>query len=253
MQARGTHTILAPALALFMSCSASAQNFPVIVGPASAPSTITAARGTPQRRAAEQALRNLAHRLRANANEAGVKRVMAVDNYSELTDATLGDAFEINLVDPAALLAGKPIDECIRGTGQWRFLVFTHSKPVGIVTIARIGGDWKMVEAGASELAGEIAAVEAQYSAGTPRPQLRFIRSLQAVADFIEVTLPPVAGEPVQRRYVLLMSARAALNGERGGADTASAASAPALSELEFAERLSARVRRGMQDPRFLH
>jgi hypothetical protein len=128
-------------MAIFMSCSTSAQNAQTSVEPPPAPSAIVAAWGTPQRQAAEQALLNpgLARRLTANASEAGTNRVLAIDDYAKLRYATIGDGFEINLIDPEALLAGKPIDECIRGTGQWRFLVLVGGKPVGLLTIARIG------------------------------------------------------------------------------------------------------------------
>ena len=251
---RLSHSILAPAMAIFIACSASAQNASTIVA-SSASNAITAAWGTPQRQAAEQALRDLdrAGRLAANANEAGVNRVLAVDDYSKLRYASIGDGFEVNLIDPADLLAGKPIDECIRGTGQWRFIVLVAGKPVGLLTVARVGDDWKMMEVGASQLADKIAAIAARYAAQTPHPQLRFVRSLQAVADLIEVVPPSVSGQPSPRRYVPLASAP---GGKPADADMTNAASASALSELsepEIKDRLSALVRLGMHDLRFTH
>ncbi len=243
-------TILTPAIALLMSVSASAQSGPAGVDATSPPDSIAAAIGTPQRRAAQEALASLADRLSANSSAVGTGRIMAVDDYAQLRHATLGDGFETNLVDPAALLAGQPIDACIRGTGQWRFVVIAAGKPVGLLTVVRVGGAWKMVAAGASGLAAEIAAVEARYAAGTPppRPRLRFIRSLQAVADFIEVTFLSVAGEPIRRSYVPLASARAALYGEQPPALDISPAAVPAS---EIRGLLVERVRLGMRDVRF--
>ncbi|PMS37081.1 hypothetical protein B0G57_11582 [Trinickia symbiotica] len=250
MHARRSQTILAPAIALLLSCSASAQKSgPTSVDTAPAPVSIAAALGTPQRQAAEAALHGLADRLSANSDANGINRVMAVDDYARLRHASLGDGFEMNIVDPVALLAGQPLDACLRGTGQWRFLVIVAGKPVGLLTVERVGNEWKMVAAGASGLAVEVAGVEARYAGETPRPRLRFIRSLQAVADFIEVTYPSPFGEPVRRSYVPLASARAALYDEQLRTD---GFSAPPLPESEVGSRLIERVRLGMRDPRFM-
>jgi hypothetical protein len=253
MQIARPHSILAPAVAIFISCSVPAQSSPAIIDSAPAPSSITAARGTPQREAAEHALRNLADRLAANEDRTGIDRVMAVRSYSELRHATLGDGFEVNLIDPAQLLAGEPIDACIHGTGQWRFIVLAEGKPVGLLTVTHMHDGWKRVEVGASELAKEVATVEARYARQTPAPGLRFVRSLQAVADFIEVSPAPVSGQPVKAQYIPLRSARVSLGNPRADASATAAAAAPPLAEPEMAAFLRARVRSGMRDLRYMH
>ncbi len=253
MQIARPHLILAPAVAIFMCCSVPAQSANAITDSASAPSSITTAQSTPQREAAEHALRNLADRLTANENRTGIDRVMAVGRYSELQNATLGDGFEVNLIDPAQLLAGEPLDACIHGTGQWRFIVVSDGKPVGLLTVTHTRDGWKWVEVGASELAVEVATVEARYAGQTPAPQLRFVRSLQAVADFIEVMPTPVSEQSVKAQYVPLKSARVPLDNLGADASATSAAAAPPLAEPETAAFLRARVRSGMQDIRFMH
>ncbi|HTI16500.1 MAG TPA: hypothetical protein VL598_02415 [Trinickia sp.] len=244
----GKSHLLAPITALLLSHCALAQSGPINVAAASFSDATAPTSRTPQRQAAEAALRQLRDRLLADATQSGANRVMAGTD-SDLRSATLGDGFEVNLVDPVALLTGKPLETCIRPTGQWRFIVLASGKPIGLLTIARMGGSWKMVEAGASQLAQEIAAVEASYSAQSPRPSLRFVRSLQAVADFMEVTFAPMSGGDVQSSYVLLSSARAALNVEQ--ADALNAVPVETLSASELEDRLKARVALGLQDVRF--
>jgi hypothetical protein len=253
MQIARPRSILAPAVAIFMSCSVPAQSSKAIIDSAPAPSSITTAWGTPQREAAEHALRNLADRLTANEDRTGIDRVLAVGRYSELRHATLGDGFEVNLIDPAQLLAGEPIDACIHGTGQWRFIVVAEGKPVGLLTVTHMRDGWKWVEVGASELSEEVATVEARYARQTPAPRLRFVRSLQAVADFIEVTPAPVSGQSVNAQYIPLRSARVSLDNLRAGASATAAATAPPLAEPEMAAFLRARVRSGMRDLRLMH
>lgn len=214
MQIARPRSILAPAVAIFMSCSVPAQSSKAIIDSAPAPSSITTAWGTPQREAAEHALRNLAERLTANEDRTGIDRVLAVGRYSELRHATLGDGFEVNLIDPAQLLAGEPIDACIHGTGQWRFIVVAEGKPVGLLTVTHMRDGWKWVEVGASELSEEVATVEARYARQTPAPRLRFVRSLQAVADFIEVTPARACFRAVGQRSVHSAKKRACLTGQ---------------------------------------
>ncbi|MEA3120396.1 MAG: hypothetical protein QOI13_3666, partial [Paraburkholderia sp.] len=83
MQIARSRSIFAPAVAIFISCSVPAQSSNSIAASAAAPNSITAAWGTPQREAAEHALRNLADHLTANENRQGIDRVVAVGHYSE--------------------------------------------------------------------------------------------------------------------------------------------------------------------------
>ncbi|HEV3105110.1 MAG TPA: hypothetical protein VGZ01_05420 [Trinickia sp.] len=183
---------------------------------------------------------------------------MAVDDYHALRDAFIGSGFEVNLIDPDALLAGKGIEASTHGSGAWRFVVMLGNKPVGLITVARLQGQWQMVEAGASEMAREVMDVVSRYARVAPSARLRFIRSSQGMADFIEVIQPAEADRAIPPLYVPLFSTQAALDDggavDANGANTAgTSAPAPALAEAEFASDLRASVRRGMRDPRFVH
>jgi hypothetical protein len=209
-------------------------------------STFCEALGTPQRQAALDGLRTLTNRLINSPDAAHATRIMAVDDYRALREASIGSGFEINLIDPDALLAGKDIDSSTHGSGVWRFVVMLGGKTVGLVTVARVQGKWQWVEAGASDMAREVMNVVTRYAGLASSPQLRFIRSLQGVADFIEV-IPSANADPSSSPlYVQLFSNRPAPD-EVGGALT------PALNEAQLISDLRASVRRGMRDPRFMH
>lgn len=153
------------------------------------------------------------------------------------------------LVDPDALLSGKRLDQSLYGSGAWRFVVMLDGKGVGLITVAFMNGKWTMVEAGASELASELGTVSTRYAQHAPRAQLRFVRSQQAVADFIEVSPPAPDASATPPVYVPLASARALL--ER--LHTNAAAPGATLSDAELGDVLRQSVPRGMRDPRFGH
>ncbi|RKP50749.1 hypothetical protein [Trinickia fusca] len=214
--------------------------------------------GTPQRRAAEEGLAVLTTRLSLPQHAAQATRIFAVDDSRLLRDAVIGYGFEVELVDPNALLAGNSIDASTRESGQWRFVVMLANRPIGLVTVASTHGQWKMVEAGGNELAQEVMTVVGRYRSTSPPARLRFVRSQQGVADFIEVT----PSSPTDRtlstvtpQYVPLLSARMMLG--NSPADTATShtlsASPVALSETDVAPALRESVRRGMHDLRFTH
>jgi hypothetical protein len=196
-------------------------------------------------------LRHLAHELQARPNEAIADRVMAVEDYSQLRDATVGNGFELSVIDPAPLMAGKPVADCIRGTGEWRFVVFAQGQAVGLVAVAQRGGHWQMVYAGASGLAAEIAEVNSLFAARMNHPSFRFVRSLQAVADFIEVTPAHSPSTDSKPFYVPLMSARASLRERDAGGSSPGLAGTMTLSGSAVTELLRGRVRLGVRDPRF--
>lgn len=216
----------------------------------SAAGALSPATGSPQRQAAVDGLAALAAHLPASTPLARANRIFDVDDYRSLREARIGDGFETYLVDPPALLSGKRLDQALYGSGEWRFIVMENGKGVGLITVARMNGQWSMVEAGASELADEVASVAARYARQAPQARLRFIRSPQAVADFIEVssissstTMP---GGPI---YIPLGSARALL----ARANREAAASESGLSETELGEALRPNVKRGSSDLKFTH
>jgi hypothetical protein len=213
---------------------------------AAQPSSI---RASPQRQAALAGLKALAARLPSSMPRSQSNRIFSVDDYRQLSSATIGDGFEMYLVDPHALLSGKRLDQSLYGSGEWRFVVMLDGKGVGLITVAFMNGKWTMVEAGASELAGELGTLSARYAQHAPEAQLRFVRSQQAVADFVEVS--PLASDasatpPV---YVPLASARTML----ARLNTNAATPGATLSDAELGAVLRQTVQRGMRDPRFGH
>ncbi len=212
---------------------------------------LSPALGSPQRQAAEAGLARLTKRLSASASALHVQanRVFDTTGQRGLGKATIGDGFETYLVDPQALLSGKPLDQSLYGSGEWRFVVMANGKGIGLITVARMSGAWTMVEAGASELAGEITAVATQYAQQAPAAQLRFVRSQQAVADFIEVRSASTAGTTNSPVYVPLASARAAL----APREASPLMPGSALSDAQLDDALRQRVQRGMRDLRFGH
>lgn len=215
----------------------------------SASGTLSPAGGTGQRAAAEAGLATLTVRSHASRSAFHANRIFDIAGAQGLDGATLGDGFETYLVDPKLLLSGKRLGESLSGSGEWRFIVVQHGKGIGLITVARINGTWTMVEAGASQLADEIASIAATYAQQAPGARLRFVRSRQAVADFIQVCRPSTADAANSPVYVPLASARTALFAGATGPITAGSA----LSDVQFDDALRESVRRGMLDPRVEH
>jgi hypothetical protein len=205
--------------------------------------------GSAQRRAAEAGLAMLTERRPSSRHAVDASRIFDIADTRALQSATIGDGFEVYFVNPAMLLSGKRLGQSLYGSGVWRFIVMANGKGVGLVTVALLHGRWTMVEAGASELAGEIASIASHYAQPYPGARLRFIRSRQAVADFVEVVLPNATHGWRAPVYIPLASARAALSPL--GAGTVEPASA--LSEAQVDTALRPRVRRGMRDLRTDH
>jgi len=209
---------------------------------------LSPASGTVQRRAAEAGLAMLAERWSSSKSAPGADRIFDIPDNRTLGRAAIGDGFEMYLVDPTALLSGKRLSQSLYGSGEWRFVVMANGKGVGLITVAPMHGKWTMVQAGASELAGEIASIAARYAVQSPGVRLRFIRSRQALADFIEVVLP-AARDSSAPIYVPLISARAML----APLGTDAIAQAAPLSETQVDAALRPRLQRGMRDPRIGH
>lgn len=216
-------------------------------GAASAPGALSSTMDTPQRQAAADGLASLATHLPALAPPSQAHRIFDVDDYRALRNATIGDGFETFLVDPHTLLSGKRLDRALYGSGEWRFVVMANGKGVGLITVARMNGKWQMVEAGASELANEVEAIAARYARQSPQARLRFVRSPQAVADFIEVSTTNAATPTSEPVYVPLTSARALL----ARAHPNATASESNLSETALGDMLRTSVKRGLSDPKF--
>lgn len=220
-------------------------------GNASSPVDFTLALGTPQRDAAERSLAALAEHAMDNDDSRSLSRIFSMDSPGAVRDAAIGYGFEIYLIDAASLLAGNSIDKSLRRTGVWRFLVLIGDRPVGLATVARVRGQWKTVQMGGAGLAADISRAVSDYLRDPSAPRLRFIRSEQGLADFIEVV---AHGEPA---YLPLLSAQELAFSSRpdlaAGASPVAATKREALSEHRIIDALRASIRRGMSDPRFSH
>lgn len=204
---------------------------------------------SPQRRAAVAGLATLVARLPESASGAeGIRRLFGIADDRTLRQARIGEGFQTYLVDPKPLLSGKPVGESVYASGVWRFVVMANGQGIGLITVAPVNGAWTMVEAGASELARDIASVAARYEQQAPTARLRFVRSRQAVADFIEVrpaASPDAKGKLGEPLYVPLMSARTLA--------AAATATGTALTDAQLDDALRQSVRRAMRDPRVGH
>lgn len=241
--------VLCVVAAMLPLCSTALAESDSGAAQASASGMLSPAEGSAQRAAAEAGLATLIARSHARASAFHPNRIFDIAGTQALDGATLGDGFETYLVDPKLLLSGNRLGESLYGSGEWRFIVVLHGKGIGLVTVARVNNAWTMVEAGASQLAGEIASIAAEYPRQTPGAQLRFVRSRQAVADFIQVSRPSTETAAETPVYVPLASARTALFAGAAGPITAGSA----MSDVQFDDALRESVRRGMRDPRVGH
>ncbi|MBU6489259.1 MAG: hypothetical protein KGQ57_15780 [Burkholderiales bacterium] len=216
------------------------------------PGYLAPMRASPQRQAAIAGLATLVARLPTATQPTRENRIFDVDDYRALRDATIGNGFEMYLVDADALMAGKSVEQSLYGSGEWRFIVMQGGRGVGLVTVAQMNGQWKMVQAGASQLADELVAVADRYARLSPRPTLRFIRCQPAVTDVIEVLAQGTTPSSSTTRpfYVPLAGARST---PATSATTAAPLSSPPLSQAELGDALRHRLQRGLRDPRFMH
>jgi len=166
---------------------------------------------TPARAGADLALRNFAAQWGREAGTLPQGFPFDVADVADLADAKVGYGFRVYEADPAALLAGKRLDESLRATATWRFNVTLGGRPIGLMTVVEDAGGWQAVSFGGAGLAKEIDAV-VDARAGAP---MRYVRVNQATADFIAV------GEGGKARYAPLRAARESLrlaaSGKSGG------------------------------------
>ena len=230
---------------------------PVVADEASAssPTDFTLALGTPQREAAERALPSLVEREIGNRHPPLSNRIFSVDPPGALRDAVIGYGFEVYLIDAALLLAGSDIDKSLRRTGVWRFIVMLGDRPIGLVTVARVHGRWKTVQVGGAGLAEDISSAIGGYVRDPSAPHMRFIRSDQGLADFIEVIARGTGTSQAEPAYIPLLSAQELASASRSNstAGAIDASKREALNERRIIDALRASVQRGLTDPRDSH
>jgi hypothetical protein len=116
-----------------------------------------------------------------------------VQAISELRLASIGYGFQMYSPDASAAKRG-PLDQTLVPTGLWRFAVMVGGRSVGLLTLARMSGQTRVVEVGAAKLAASLDALASSHAAkGALR--LRFVRIPAARLDLLEVSYP---GMPLQ-------------------------------------------------------
>jgi hypothetical protein len=148
-----------------------------------------------------------AHQLTVRPGSAPLDFPLEVSDMQDLSQATIGPGFQIYTVDAQELMAGRgDLQAMAKPTGQWRFIISLHGKPIGMATVENVNGQFSTVAYGASVLAKDTDAAMAYYG-NSARSNLRFLRIYQARADFLEVS-GQADGRP---RYAALHSARESL------------------------------------------
>ena len=156
--------------------------------------------------AAQDLARFIQHQQKAHAEALPKGFPLAIDSVADLARLRLGRGFAVYTVDPADIASGSDLSSAAKPTGQWRFVVRLGSRPVGLVTVDQVKGQWQAVSYGAAALADDVDAKMRQH--GTPdRSNLRFVRIFQAHSDFLEVVSPADG----RARLAPLLSARASL------------------------------------------
>ena len=132
---------------------------------------------------------------------------LEVADVQELSQARIGQGFQVHTVPPRELVAGRAdLAAMARPTDSWRFIVQVADRPVGLVTVQKTEGRWQAVSFGGAGLARELEALK-QAHGNADGSNLRFIRIYQAQSDLLEV----VSGQDGRARYATLQSARDAL------------------------------------------
>ncbi len=196
----------------FALCASSAQAQPPAAGAAdvAAPDADAAvARATAERGLAEYVQR----KQQAGADTPAAGLALDVADLQALSGASIAYGFPVYTIAPQDLVDGRgDLRSLARPTGTWRFAVRVDGRPVGLVTVARIAGQWQPVSFGGAGLAAEVDALMAAH-ANAERSNVRFIRIFQAQSDLFEVVSPDG-----QAAYGLLRSARASLGAGTGEA-----------------------------------
>jgi hypothetical protein len=201
-QPRSTRRALLAPLALYTilglaGIPAMAQNAPVAIAAKDGASAQAAA----QRDFAQFA----AYQMRTRPGIAPADFPLDIGDMQDLKDAVIGYGFPVHTVEAKDIVAGRTdLQAMAKPTGQWRFVVSVHGKPVGLATVEQVNGRYETVAYGAATLAKDVEALTSHHG-NAARSNVRFVRIYQARADFLEVS------EGGRTRYAPLHSARESL------------------------------------------
>ncbi|UTH72716.1 hypothetical protein [Chromobacterium sp. IIBBL 290-4] len=158
-----------------------------------------------------------------------------VASASELAAARVGYGFPVYSVNPQKLMAADAdISRLMTPTGSWRFIIYSGSKPIGLVTVEQVRGQWQAIAYGAIGLARNVEALQTAYG-NAGRSNTRFLRVFQAQSDFLEV-MPEQGGKP---QFAALASAYESLLLKRQSGEPV----APLMDGAALMEPLRAAVR----------
>ena len=129
-----------------------------------------------------------------------------VTDVGDLKQATVSGGFEVFTIDPKDLLARGDLPALAKPTGEWRFIISLHGKPIGLATVQQVNGRYETVAYGASVLAKDVEAAMAAHG-NSNRSNLRFIRIYQARSDLLEVDHAKFAPLHSARESLLLKKA----------------------------------------------
>ena len=192
--------------------------------------------------AAEQGLAEYVKRKQQHGGEAA--SAFGLARPQDLAHTRIAGGFEVHTVTQDVVAGRGELRQLVQPSGIWRFFVKVGGKPVGLVTVQRMAGQWQAVSFGGAGLAQELSDLMAEH-AGVGADRMRFIRVHQAQADLLEVVSPT----DLQARYALLTSARDALEPEIQATTAARSAEkgSPRLRETyELLEPLRNAIRRNL-------
>lgn len=166
---------------------------------AAAPASLSAGAGAAPNgeSSLEQALQATAQGdLNARAARGSLGAVLGLPKSPASGSVRVGPGFQVHLLRKPQPGAQGDLCAAVEPTGIWRFLILGPDRPLGLVTLSRVAGTWRVVEMGAAPLAA-LLAPSALFHPGMG--SVRFLRVPAARQDFLEIRNPgqPVAYQPL--------------------------------------------------------
>ena len=177
--------------------------------------------------AAEQSLSAWIEALRADPAMLVQANVFNVTSMDQAASLRIGSSIPLMLLDEKALIGGKALSASLTPTNHQRFVVFSGSEPVGLITVAESSpGEFSTTSLGASELASTIQ----DALSGEQTQSIRLVRSIGLHSAFLQLD-GDNGSEPRYRRL-----------------DASQAKSAPrAVGNLEFEQELRSNLANSIQ------
>jgi hypothetical protein len=147
-----------------------------------------------------------AHQLQVRSGGVPIDFPLEITDLQDLKEATISYGFPVYTIDPPELMAGRgSMQNMVRPTPQWRFVIALRGRPIGMATVERNQGKFETVAYGAAVLAKDVDALMG-FHGNADKSNLRFVRVYQARSDLLEVV-----GQDGRARFAPLHSARESL------------------------------------------